>query len=124
MDDSSSVRNDLRAVFSAPEFKVLEAADGEQAVRTVADHPDIDLVICDVNMPKMNGIEVLERFKKDPAQANVPVMMLTMESRPSLIQRAKKIGALGWAVKPFKPRLLLAAVNKITRANKTKANGK
>jgi two-component system chemotaxis response regulator CheY len=84
--------------------------DGAQKI---ASNPQIALVICDVNMPRMNGLEMLEKIRTDPKSATLPVVMLTTEGQPELIQRAKKAGAKGWIVKPFKADLLIGAVQKL-----------
>jgi two-component system chemotaxis response regulator CheY len=86
-----------------------------EAVDELSNHRDLAMLICDVNMPRMNGLDVLERMKMD-GRGNVPVLMLTTEGQPQLIQRAKQSGAKGWIVKPFKPDLLLAAVRKLVGA--------
>lgn len=74
------------------------------------------MVICDVNMPRMNGIEMLSFVKQEPKNANLLVLMLTTEGQPALIAQAKAAGAKGWLVKPFKPDLLLATVRKLAGA--------
>jgi two-component system chemotaxis response regulator CheY len=74
------------------------------------------MVICDVNMPRMNGIDMLSLLKKDPRHADLIVLMLTTEGQPGPIARAKQAGARGWIVKPFETHLLLAAVRKLAGA--------
>jgi two-component system chemotaxis response regulator CheY len=69
-------------------------------------------VLCDVNMPQMNGLEMISEVHKEGRKT--PIIMLTSEGQPSLIRRARESGAKGWIVKPFKVELLLAAVNKVT----------
>ncbi len=91
-------------------FAVTEAVDGVDGLAHVAGSA---MVICDVNMPRMNGLEMLERLHADPKYAGIPVLMLTTEGQPSLVERAKKAGAKGWVIKPFKADLLVAAVKKI-----------
>ena len=76
--------------------------------------PSIAMVICDINMPRLNGIETLERMRADGRWAAIPVVMLTTEGQASLIERAKRAGAKGWIIKPFKPGLLVAAVQRLT----------
>jgi len=73
------------------------------------------MIICDVNMPRMNGLDLLVRLKNE-GRTNVPVLMLTTEGQATLITRAKESGAKGWMVKPFKPEMLLAAVQKLIRS--------
>jgi two-component system, chemotaxis family, chemotaxis protein CheY len=116
VDDSRTVRQQLGVVLLDAGYEVIEAADGLEGAEKIAAHPDVALVICDVNMPKMSGIEMLTLVKKDARNANLNVLMLTTEGQPALIQRAKAAGARGWIVKPFKPDLLLATVKKLAGA--------
>lgn len=116
VDDSLTVRAQVSAALVGGGFDVLEAGDGAEALAKVAAHPDLSLVICDVNMPNMDGLEFLEKSRADSAANStvaVPVLMLTTEGQVSLMERAKKAGAKGWMVKPFKPGLLLAAAKKL-----------
>jgi len=87
-----------------------------EAMALVESEREIGLVILDVNMPRMNGLEMLEKLKSDPLHAAIPVVILTTEGQHTLIQRAKQAGAKGWIVKPFSAKLLIAAVKKIMPA--------
>jgi len=116
VDDSSTVRQQVGLVLTQAGFQVVEAVDGLDGVNKIGSTPDLSLVICDVNMPQMNGIELVEKVMQDGKNAGLPILMLTTEGQASLIERAKKAGAKGWMVKPFKPDLLLAAANKISRS--------
>ncbi len=116
IDDSATVRQQVAVALTQAGFEVIEAADGDEGVEVIGRTADAAMVICDVNMPRMNGLELLEAVKKDGKNANLPVLMLTTEGQPQLIERAKKSGAKGWVVKPFKPELLVAAVKKLTLA--------
>lgn len=114
IDDSQTIREQVTTTLRQAGFTVFEAVDGADGAEVIERTPDAALVICDVNMPKKNGIELLEGLRQDPRFASLPVMMLTTEGRPQLIERARKAGAKGWLVKPFKADLLLAAVRKLT----------
>ncbi len=116
VDDSSTVRQQVGLVLTQAGFQVVEAVDGVDGVNKIGSTPDLSLVICDVNMPQMNGIELVEKVMQDGKNAGLPILMLTTEGQASMIERAKKAGAKGWMVKPFKPDLLLAAANKISRS--------
>jgi len=114
VDDSATVRQQVRMALSQSGFQVVEAVDGLDGKHKIDAARDISLVICDVNMPRMNGIDMLEAVKSQARHARLPVVMLTTEGQPALIQRAKKAGAKGWIVKPFKANLLVAAAQKLT----------
>jgi two-component system chemotaxis response regulator CheY len=114
IDDSMMVRQQVGRALKGAGFSVIEATDGVDGLQKLTASPDTTLVVCDVNMPRMNGIEFLESLKKGDAPANPAVVMLTTEGQPELMQRAKALGAKGWIVKPFKPDLLVAAAKKLT----------
>jgi two-component system chemotaxis response regulator CheY len=112
VDDSASVRQQLRIVLTQSGYSVMEADDGRKAMLMLA-RPEISLVICDVNMPLMNGLEMLESLKRVHGNRKLPVLMLTSERHPDMVERARKAGAAGWIVKPFDARALVAAVAKL-----------
>jgi two-component system, chemotaxis family, chemotaxis protein CheY len=112
VDDSAMVRKQVERALSSAGFIVLEAGDGADALTKLEASPETKLIVCDVNMPRMNGIEFLEHL--GAAGIVIPVVMLTTEGQAELIQRAKTLGAKGWIVKPFKPELLVAAARKLT----------
>ena len=114
VDDSQTVRQQVGMALTQAGFEVVEAVDGQDGMEKIGLEPDLAMVICDVNMPRMNGIEMLTSVKADGKNAALPVIMLTPEGQPELVERAKKVGAKGWIVKPFKPNLLVAAVKKLT----------
>ncbi|MET0595824.1 MAG: response regulator [Polyangiaceae bacterium] len=116
VDDSRTVRQQLGIVLTEAGYEVVEASDGLDGAEKIAASNDLAMVICDVNMPRMNGIEMLTFLKQDPKHANLLVLMLTTEGQPALIARAKAAGARGWIVKPFKPDLLLGTVRKLVGA--------
>ena len=114
IDDSATVRQQLRQALSQAGFEVLEAVDGQDGVMKISSTPSIAAVICDVNMPNKNGLELIEEVKAKPQHAQLPIMMLTTEGQPALMKRAKAAGASGWIIKPFKANLLVSAIQKLT----------
>jgi two-component system, chemotaxis family, chemotaxis protein CheY len=116
VDDSPTVRQQVSLALKQAGFEVVEATDGADGVSKVGSDPSIGMVILDVNMPRMNGLEMLETIKAGGQNAGLAVIMLTSEGQQSLIDRAKKAGAKGWIVKPFKAELLVAAVKKLLAA--------
>jgi two-component system chemotaxis response regulator CheY len=116
VDDSATVRQQVGLALTQAGFDIVEAVDGLDGVDKMNQVTDISLVICDVNMPRMNGLEMLEKVHADKKHMTVPVVMLTTEGQPELVERAKKAGAKGWIVKPFKAELLVAAAKKLTAA--------
>lgn len=116
VDDSTTVRAQVSLALSGAGFAVMEAVDGEDALRQLSQDKGYLLVISDVNMPRLNGLDMLERMRKTSGLEELPVLMLTTEGQPEYVQRAKSLGAKGWMVKPVRPELLLAAVKKLTAA--------
>ena len=112
IDDSLMVRQQVSRALSGAGFSIMDAVDGLDAHQKLAATPDVRLIVCDVNMPRMNGIEFLEKLST--LGLGIPVVMLTTEGQPEMIQRAKALGAKGWIVKPFKPEMLIAAAKKLT----------
>ena len=113
VDDSPTVRQQLGLAVKQAGYEVVEATDGADGVSKIGSDTSIGMVFLDVNMPRMNGLEMLETVKAGGKNADLPVIMLTSEGQQSLIERAKKAGAMGWVIKPFKAGLLVAAVKKL-----------
>jgi two-component system, chemotaxis family, chemotaxis protein CheY len=113
VDDSRTIRQQVGVALTNAGYEMVEAEDGTQGLTAIAAHADLALVICDINMPNMNGLDMLAALKLDGAHAQLPVVMLTTEGKADLIQRARDTGAKGWIVKPFKPDQLVAVVRKI-----------
>jgi two-component system chemotaxis response regulator CheY len=113
VDDSFTVRQQVGLTLTSAGYQIVEACDGQEAVDALRAHAEVAMVLCDVTMPGMDGLEFLETIKGDAAGPPVPVVMLTTDGSPDLIARAKRAGAKGWIVKPFQPHLLLAAVRRI-----------
>ncbi len=116
VDDSAAVRQQVAIVLSEAGFEVVEAGDGVDGASVIATDRGIAMVICDVNMPRMNGLDMVTQVKKEPQNSALPIVMLTTEGQPAMIKQAKDAGAKGWIVKPFKADQLVATVKKLTAA--------
>nr|CRH07022.1 Chemotaxis protein cheY [Candidatus Magnetococcus massalia] len=112
VDDSSSVRQMVGMTLKGAGYQVVEAADGQIAFNTLKTKP-VDMVITDLNMPNMDGIQLIKNLRTLPAFKFTPIVMLTTESQASRKQEGKSAGATGWIVKPFKPDQLLTVVKKV-----------
>lgn len=113
IDDSASMRQMVAMTLKSAGHQVLEAGDGSEGY-TQATSNTVHAVITDLNMPVMNGIEFIRKFRQHPASKGVPIILLTTESDETLKAEAKAAGATGWIVKPFKQDQLLAVIRKVT----------
>lgn len=116
VDDSMIVRAQAKRALEGAGFEVVEAANGVEALERLSD--DIACVLCDVNMPTMNGVEFLEAASTSGISLP-PVLMVTTESEANLIRRARALGAVGWMLKPYKPDSLVATVRKLAQRART-----
>jgi two-component system chemotaxis response regulator CheY len=119
IDDSETVRHQVRRALVGAGYEVLQATDGADGLEKIRRSADLALVLCDINMPRMNGLEMVEQLHRDGS--TLPVLMLTTEGQPLLIRRAKQAGVKGWIVKPIKPDPLVAAVAKVLVKKSAKA---
>jgi two-component system chemotaxis response regulator CheY len=113
IDDSATIRAIAGRALVHAGFVVVEAVDGFDGMEKLGSTANVSLIVCDINMPRMSGLELLERLATQ-SSPHPPVLMLTSEGHPQLVQRAKAHGAKGWMVKPFKSELLVAAARKLT----------
>ena len=112
VDDSSTMRQMITFTLKGADFEVIEAGDGVEALE-VAQGKRVSLVITDVNMPRMDGITLVQRLRALPEFRFTPILVLTTESGGDMKQKGKEAGATGWIVKPFSPEKLLDVVNKV-----------
>ena len=115
VDDSSTMRKLVSFTLTSAGYEILEAADGMEAY-ALLQRRLVHLVIADINMPNMDGIELTRRLRLMPALARTPVLLLTTESAPEKKAEGRAAGATGWIVKPFKQEQLLAVVAKVVSA--------
>lgn len=114
VDDSETVRNQVGRALTQAGFEVTGASDGLDGLEKSKDGL-FSLVLLDVNMPRMSGLDLLEKLREQESTKEVPALVLTTEVQESLVDRAKRAGAAGWIVKPVKMELLVAAAHKVAR---------
>lgn len=112
VDDSASVRQMVAFTLESAGFQVATAVDGKDALDKLRSAP-ADMVIADLNMPNMNGIELTRALRALPQYRGIPIILLTTESQAEKKQEGKAAGATGWIVKPFQQDQLLAVVKKV-----------
>ncbi len=114
IDDSQTIRTTVEFAVKKLGYPIKEAEDGEEAlmkIQSVMDNgDDIAMVICDINMPRMDGLTFVEEFRKKDRFS--PIIVLTTETDNSKIQRARESGISGWVVKPFQPEEFFKIVEK------------
>ncbi|MEL6216904.1 MAG: response regulator [Pseudomonadota bacterium] len=111
VDDSRSIRDMVRFALEPLGYDIIDAEDGVEGL-SMLDQNKVDLVITDLNMPNMNGIEFITSVRKDDKFAGLPMVMLTTEGQAETMRAGKKAGASGWIVKPFNELQLELTVKK------------
>ena len=114
VDDSPSVRQVVSFTLREAGYDVVEASNGQDALNKVKVN-SVDMVVTDLNMPVMDGIELIRNLRLDARHRFIPIIMLTTESQESKKLEGKKAGATGWIVKPFKPDQLIGVTSKVLR---------
>ncbi len=113
VDDSASVRQMVAFTLKEAGYEIIEAEDGAEACAKLDQGPQ--MIITDLNMPVMDGIELIKRVRATSGLKYIPIIMLTTESQAQRKLEGKAAGATGWIVKPFKPEQLLAVVSKVLK---------
>jgi two-component system chemotaxis response regulator CheY len=106
------MRDMLRMALAEAGFTVVQAVDGVHGLE-VLETTTPDVIVTDINMPKMDGFGLIEAVRKDGRHRQVPILVLTTESDAAKKMRAKEAGATGWIVKPFEPTKLIAAIRRV-----------
>ena len=114
VDDSPSMRDMVRIALTSAGFEVTAAEMASEALE-LARKTGFDLVLSDVNMPVMDGIELIRALRAEAAYRHTPILMLTTEARPDRKKEGKDAGATGWIVKPFDPAQLVATMHRVLR---------
>ena len=112
VDDSRTMRDMLRMALAGAGFNVIEAVDGEHGLEVLNAHRP-DVIITDINMPRLDGFGFIEAVRDDAENRSTPILVLTTESDPSKKQRARAAGATGWIIKPFNPDKLVEAIRRV-----------
>jgi two-component system, chemotaxis family, chemotaxis protein CheY len=112
VDDSASVRQMVSFTLREAGYDVVEACDGKDAISKIGGS-QFNLIVTDLNMPNMDGIELIRNLRAAGSHKFVPIIMLTTESQESKKSEGKAAGATGWIVKPFRPEQLLAVIKKV-----------
>jgi CheY-like chemotaxis protein len=110
VDDAAMVRAQVRNALQSSGYEVLEARDGLEALESYKANPHVKLIILDIHMPNMNGLECLEALRA--MGSATPVVVLTAEADPEIVRRAKALGARAWLKKPLKAEFLGVMVDK------------
>ncbi len=114
VDDSESIREVVNFTLENEGFQVFIGCEGKDALKFF-DGRHIDLLITDLHMPEMDGIELIKEVRQMEQYARLPILFLTTESQASKKIEAKEAGATGWIIKPFVPAKLLEAITKVIR---------
>lgn len=112
VDDSHSIRELLTGVLQRAGYQVMSACDGKVGLEK-AQSGSYDLVITDINMPEMNGLELLQQLRKLPAYAFKPILILSTEFSREMKTKGREAGATGWLVKPFDPERLIEVISHV-----------
>ncbi len=112
IDDSKTIRDMLMLTLADAGFDVLQAVDGQDGLEML-DKERVDVVITDINMPRMDGYEVIRQMRRHNTHKSTPILVLTTESEREKKNLAREAGATGWMVKPFDPDRLIATINKV-----------
>ena len=114
IDDSRTMREMLNHALVEAGYTVLQAVDGVEGLEVLeANGGSVDVVITDINMPRLDGFGVIEGVRANPSHRATPILVLTTESDAAKKERARAAGATGWIVKPFNPVKLVEAVRRV-----------
>lgn len=113
VDDSLVIRMLVSRTLKAAGFEVLEAEDGREALELAKRNGSLSIVITDINMPVMSGLEFIKAVRQEPTHKFTPIVFLTTESDARLRDEARAAGATAWIVKPFHPEKVLTLVQRI-----------
>jgi two-component system, chemotaxis family, chemotaxis protein CheY len=111
VDDSAAIRKAMRFILEKEGYSVNEASNGADCIKKI--QPETTLIISDVNMPEMDGVEMLKKIRESGPYRTIPVIILTTVSQEEMMQKGKEMGATAWLLKPFKPENLVGVINRV-----------
>jgi two-component system chemotaxis response regulator CheY len=112
VDDSRTMRDMLRLALGGAGFTVVQAVDGQDGLKVLPQQP-VDVIITDINMPKLDGYGVIRAVRADPTYDDTPILVLSTEAEQGSKDIANEAGANGWIVKPFDPEGLVKLINTV-----------
>ena len=112
VEDSRSFRQQITIAIESRGFEVIGAVDGREGLEMLEQHPDVIVIVTDINMPEMDGLEMV-RAVKNEGKYQGPIMILTTEGDLSVIEKGRALGVNCWLVKPFEPSVLISAIDKL-----------
>lgn len=112
VDDSRTIRDMLRLTLSGAGYRVVQAEDGVQGLE-VLEAENVDVIITDINMPRLDGFGFIGRVRGDERRRGIPILVLTTETTQAMKDRARAAGATGWISKPFDPDHLTTALRRV-----------
>ena len=113
VDDSRTIRNMLLVTLNNAGFDTVQAEDGMEGLE-VLEESNPDVIVTDINMPRLDGFGFIEGVRQNERYRSVPILVLTTESDDEKKNRARQAGATGWIVKPFDPTKLVSAIERVT----------
>lgn len=116
VDDSETLRAQLKNLLASKGHEVIEGSDGIKGLEALEKNSGISLIICDVNMPNMDGLKMVTTVSENPNCNKIPIFMLTTETSADLKEKSKKAGVKAWINKPYDDAKLLAVVEKVLSA--------
>ena len=122
VDDSSIVRKNLKTALDQSGIAVLEADDGVEALELIRNDPDISLVLTDVIMPKMGGLDLCAQVRLIPGKKDLGIIVVTAEVSRDMVEFAKKNGVLAWVTKPYSIPKLVTMVKQIMQTTAAEAS--
>jgi two-component system chemotaxis response regulator CheY len=113
VDDSRTILKMLSVTLESAGFDTIQAEDGIYGLEAL-EQASPDIIVTDINMPRLDGFGFIERVRRDDKYRAIPILVLTTESDAQKKERARKAGATGWIVKPFEPAKLIDAIGRLT----------